>query len=221
MTTKKKWIIAFSTLGVFAIAGIIALIAVLAAFTATTESGFNVSFTTYGGSIRVDAGYYIDTNLGIDAAALTEMENATYTTIQTMDNEDVMEVWAEDESSGATKSFKKPEVALEQGQVLCIRYRVTLLGSASSQVEIYGSHTFNDEENENVCVYIGGGSESAFKNITNSPSLFATVDGEYTLGWQPVLMNIGETFEIYIKIFAENQTRSMYYDGAFDFTVTG
>ena len=220
MTTKKKWIIAFSTLGVFTIAGIIALIAVLAAFTATTESGFNVSFTTYGGSIRVDAGYYIDTNLGTDAAALTEMKNATYTTIQTMDNEDVMEVWAEEESSGTTKSFKKPEVVLEQGQVLCIRYRVTLLGSDATYSEIYGTHTFSND-NENACVYIGGGSETAFKNITNSTSPFATVDGEYTLGWQPILMNIGETFEIYIKIFAENQTRSMYYDGAFDFTVAG
>lgn len=207
MTIKHRVIIGLSALGTLALAGIIALIAIMASFTAEVEGGgFSFTFTATRMDAEVEAGYFISTSTDVSDAAFTEFENATYTTIQTTDNENVMSFACLDGKAEA-KSFKKPEIQLENGQVLCLRYKLIInsIGDNGYITEIYGQSTFSDS-NSNVSVYFSVGRYG----------LSLAYDGD---SYGPNQAIIGEPFYVYLKIFATEPTQNMYYDGTFSFTM--
>ena len=210
MTIKHRVIIGLSALGTLALAGIIALIAIMASFTAEVEGGgFSFTFTATRMNVEVEAGYFISTSTDVTDAAFTEFENATYTTIQTTDNENVMSFKCADGAT-ETKSFKKPEIQLENGQVLCLRYKLTISGIDGDQYysEFYGTNSYSDL-NSNVSVYSSfGGMSFSFQYETGDIGMIG-----------PLQAYVGEPFYVYLKIFATEPTQNMYYDGTFSFNM--
>ena len=226
MTAKKKFIIAISSLASVAIAGVIALVVVIASFNANvTGGGFTINFTAYDIDATVTAGYYIgsrNTNDGL----IQEVYNATYTTIQTTDNEDVMTFVGDNNSE--TKAFKTTNLNLGRDKALYIKYTVT--NNRPSEDVAFSCVASFATTCQNASVYVedDGAYESRPQGVwfavSNGSNLVASFRGDQSFILRDYSDNgfaVGSSYTMYIKICPTDQTKDFNFDGSFNMTLIG
>lgn len=207
MTTKKKAIIALSAVGVLAVGVIVALVAVIAAFTANTTGNFTVTYTAINVKATVTAGYYVNEAEGTDVSAGLSPSDINFTTIQTTDNLDAMVFDGSEEGETTTKAFKNVgEVNIEEPR-------------GDQYSAIYLHYTIrNDSTTNNMTMQI----TETFSNIegveVNMPD---PMDNYFTiqLPSTPVTIAPQETYDLYIRVLFKLED-SVQFDASINFVLS-
>ena len=108
MNTKKKFIVALSSLGIVTVGVLVSLVAVLAAFTTNSLSGFQVSYTAVNVQAKISGTYALN---GATAETITANEGAAQ----------FIEFTYDDAEGTVTKNFDAIEdltLAKENGSVV-------------------------------------------------------------------------------------------------------
>ena len=144
MTTRTKVIIAFSALGTLVVGLAVAIVAVLAAFTATSSSGVTVTYTAKNISARVKAYYHVCDNTC--ESSHSDLPAICTTVLQTTDNQNEMVFTGEETGETTSKSFK--DLGDLEGNVkgICFYYEVT----NTTDENILMQHAIAFENQENI-----------------------------------------------------------------------
>ena len=200
MNSKKKFIIALSTLGVVALGAIVALIAVIAAFNATTEGAFNVSYTAKNVQATVAAEYKVGAG--------------TMQAIKASDGANVITFSNADEDEAVTKSFKSvPEtedeaITIGKDEYMYIHYTITntdTTGATSFKVAAQSTLATNAE---NLTV--------VYANSENAETWEADLSD--VVGTDSV--ENGTPLNIWVRISVTTKTKNASLTGNINFTLT-
>lgn len=194
MSPKKKYILALSALGIVAVALIVAIVSVLAAFNATATNGIQVSYTAKNINATVTAGYATSTATTVPTSGYTTITSGGATSI-TFSSADADET--------VTKSFDDiGEVTLTQDDYLYIKYTIQNTGTTSnSEAYILVTVTTSFTTNENLTIEYSNGGTSWSTSLGNQ------------------YVALGTTADIYIRITVTTKTESATLDGSFNFNL--
>ena len=194
MKSKKRYVVAFWIAASMVVILAVAMVAVMAAFNATANGGFNISYTAINVNASVTAKYKKTTTVG----------SGSYTTIKTSDDQDTMTFVAGEKGSGGstsvTKNFKTTNVTMEKGKALIIHYQIKNTASTS------------DAANEAFSVAI----TDNFKTLASSNNLtvkYCTTESTTDTAWKTSLAELGissvsdgATVNIYVKVTITDET---------------
>ena len=229
MKTKNKFIIACCSIGVIALGGIIALIAVIASFNAkVTGGGIRMSYTAYDIDASITAEYYVGADMTAQEFMIDgviQIPDNAFTIIQTSDNKDLIEFLGEDGKS-ETKSFKDVDVTVGRKQAIYIKYTITNLSVRStclvSGICRFGENTKNASVYAYNLEYVDNTPPNGFwsESTTEDPILKNYFEDTFTLNPVSTLGHYSVA-TLYIKIVPTVPTKDMTFDGSFDFTLVG
>lgn len=223
MKTKNKFIIACSILGTITLGGIIALIAVIAAFNTKVEGGgFKVSYTAYDLDASVYSAYYIGEDY--DAQSFStyygQLVDPYYSSPELSFTSIGGLTFLGEDGKSETKSFEETDVTIGRKQACYLKYKIV---NTSYRANCLISGVCNwGENNNNVSVYYykyTGDAGYIWQEITvDAPSLVggATIDMISNTDEESAYLNA--TTLVY-KIVATVPTKDMNFDASFDFTL--
>lgn len=200
MKAKKRWMIGFFVAASLVVAMGIGMVAILAAFQATTAGGnFSISYTAYHVNAEMTAGYKAP---GSSSYTLLNVDGGTSTTM----------VFDEEES--ATKTFEDPaEIKFTRtNKTVVLRYTVKNTGTAAIKV----TKNITETTKTNVTIkYASVNGQSAIP--TSDPTTFndtanaALADG--------TSIAAGKIMCFYVQITLSSDADVASFAGAYNFTL--
>ena len=203
MNSKKKFIVAICSLGVVALGAIIALIAVIAAFNATTTGGFKITYSAKNVKATVAASYKVmprttDTPQDYSYTVIKSGEGDSATDLITFSDDDT--------DSEITKSFNSVgSIALDKDEYMYIHYVITNTDTDTTNGPAFNVIADTEITKSNMTV--------EYASSEGSTSWATSVDGLIpAAGVKP-----GESIDIYVRIGVETLTSGASFDGSFNF----
>lgn len=194
MNSKKKFIIAICSLGVVALSAIVALVAVIAAFNAsTTDGGFNITYSAKNVKATVSAEYKVGAN--------------EYTAIKTTEDANQIVFTGSETDATVSKSFKAIDsISLGKNEYVYIHYTITNTDTTDGTTFSVTSST-DITTNTNLTVEYATSEEATqWKTSLAEVANVASVAN-------------GTPLNVYVRISVTTKTQSATFDGKFNFTL--
>lgn len=204
MNSKKKWIIAICSLGVVALSAVIALVAVIAAFNATGDSAFTITYSAKNVNAAITAEY-------ARVADTTDVSTIQYTKLEVTGTTDTtMTFSASDDTEEVTKSFKATATGIGKTEYIYIHYTI-------ANTDTTGETTF-----KLTC-------DTAITTNKNLEIKYASTNTADTV-WGDSIADLGidsvtysedgsTTQHVWVRIAIANKTEGAQFDGAFKFNL--
>ena len=215
MKRKNKFAIGFWIMSSISVALVITLVGVLAAFTATSSSGFRITYTA-GANVEatITAKYSKYTKNGTKYDVTTT--RLTYSDGNSDEPLEEMTFNTNDADELTEKTFSKPDdINIEKDDFIVIHY--TIKNNSTKEDKALGLTGIMKELSEGI------------KNIKVECAYYIGSDPSVDFGW-PVELNdtftpsayipAQQTYDIYIKISVNKKAASATFDGLFEFSLT-